>query len=40
MRVRISEISKKYGMTSALDGVDLESNNNVSVLGQLNKTRA
>ena len=27
MRVRISEISKKYGMTSALDGVDLESNN-------------
>ncbi|MDA7605497.1 amino acid ABC transporter ATP-binding protein [Verrucomicrobiales bacterium] len=32
MRVRISEISKKYGMTSALDGVDLESNNNVSVL--------
>ena len=32
MRVRISEISKKYGMTSALDGVDLESNDDVSVL--------
>ena len=35
MRVRISEISKKYGMTSALDGVDLESNNNVSVLSMI-----
>ena len=32
MRVRINEISKKYGMTSALDGVDLESNDDVSVL--------
>ena len=32
MRVRISEISKRYGMTSALDGVDLESNDDVSIL--------
>ena len=35
MRVKINEVSKSYGMTRALNGVDLESNNNVSVLSMI-----
>ncbi|MEE2807731.1 MAG: amino acid ABC transporter ATP-binding protein [Verrucomicrobiota bacterium] len=35
MRVNIKEVSKKYGMTCALDGVDLDLNEDVSVLSMI-----
>jgi len=35
MRVKISEVSKRYGITCALDGVDLDLNEDVSVLSMI-----
>ncbi len=35
MRVQINEVSKRYGMTRALDGVDLDLNTEVSVLSMI-----
>ena len=32
MRVKISEVTKSYGMTCALDGVDIDYSENISAL--------